>query len=467
MRIKKARPGKWIALFTVFMGAMCSICLCFGVIAGNSGLLETETVQQPTAIAARQVPTQIVEVNPTAAPPKATAMARAAETAIPTETVVVLPVAAAAQGDANPLRVTFVNVGQGDSTLIQTPEGFVILIDGGEKDTGIVSYLRTVGIKRIDLMIATHPHSDHIGGLVQVLGTFPVAKVVTNGQAHTTVTYENFLDGIATAKAEYVEVKRGDQIKAGSLVFSVLSPVANTYTDMNENSLILRFTFEGTTFLMMGDAGKDSEASLLASGQNIRADIFKVGHHGSTTGSSPAFLNQAKPTIAVYNAGIGNQYHHPAPSTIAALSAVGATIYGTDQNGNISIRVDQNSYLVVAENSQSIVSVVPPVILPEVQPTTTPERITISTLEIVSVTSQVPKGANATLTAKASPGSACGITVYYKSGPSTAVGLGPKTADANGSVSWTWKVGSRTTSGSWRIVVTCGGISKETSFMVY
>jgi competence protein ComEC len=368
---------------------------------------------------------------------------------------------AAIPASGNTLLFTFINVGQGDATLIQTPDGKTVLIDGGEADAGIVSQLQGLGVQRIDLMIATHPHSDHIGGLVQVLQSFPVAKVVTGGQSHTTSVYEHFLDGIAAAHAEYVEVKRGDVIALGGINFQVLNPLNNNNPDLNENSVVIQFTYGQTTFLMMGDSGADTEASLLSAGLPLKTDILKVGHHASTSGSTMAFLNVVQPKIALYSAGINNSYGHPAPQTIAALIAVGATIYGTDKNGTISIKVDLNGYTI--NTVQGAVNAVP--VLP-INTEAAPPSTGSGTVEIVSVSSPVSQGANATLDAKTSPNASCTITVYYKSGPSKASGLGPKTADAGGLVSWTWKVGANTTLGSWRIEVTCNGVTKETTFTV-
>ena len=359
----------------------------------------------------------------------------------------------------NLLQFTFINVGQGDATLIQTPDGKTMLIDGGEADTGIVSQLQSLGVQRIDLMFATHPHSDHIGGLVQVLQTFPVGKVITSGQPHTTSVYEHFLDGIAAAQAEYVEVKRSDVISLGGIDFRVLNPANNNNPDLNENSVVLQFTYGQTTFLMMGDSGADTEAALLSAGLPLKADILKVGHHGSTSGSTPAFLNVVQPKIALYSAGINNQYGHPAPQTTVALATVGATVFGTDKNGTIIITADLNGYKI---NTANVVADATPILIP----TKTPTLQVFGGLEIVSVTSPVSKGSYAILTARTSPGASCNITVYYKSGPSSAAGLDPKMADANGMVSWTWKVGTRTTSGTWRIVVICNGVTKETTFMV-
>jgi competence protein ComEC len=338
-----------------------------------------------------------------------------------------------------------------------------MLIDGGDTNTGIVQYLQSVGVQRIDLMIATHPHADHIGGLVQVLQAFPVAKVATNGQLTTTSVYEHFLDAIATAKAAYSDVKRGDLISLDGIDFRALNPANLTNPDLNENSIVLQFTYGKTTFLMMGDSGANTEADLLAANMLSKVNILKVGHHGSSSASTPAFLNVIKPDVAVYSAGINNSYGHPAPQTIAALKAAGAVVYGTDKNGTVIITADLNGYTIsLAKGSATSAST------PTGGSTPTPTQTVsaASGLVIVSVTSPVIRGASATLTAKTSPNANCSIIVHYKSGPSSASGLSPKSADAGGMVSWTWTVGVKTTLGTWPIDVTCGDIKQSTTFMV-
>jgi beta-lactamase superfamily II metal-dependent hydrolase len=445
---------------------MCCICLGFAFVSGAvSDLATIAALRPPATTVVVQLPAPKVEIVPTAIP--VTQTQAPTSTFSPAPTVELSPIIPQDTPTAGPvlpvsgsLHLHFVDVGQGDATVIQTPNGQTVLIDGGETNTGIVQYLQSLGIQRIDLMIATHPHSDHIGGLVQVLQTFPVSKVVTNGQLHTTSTYEHFLDAIGFAQAEYVEVKRGDLISLDGITFHVLNPLSNSNSDLNENSVVLQFAYGSTTFLMMGDSGADTESALLSAGFPLKSTILKVGHHGSTSGSTQAFLNAVRPEIALYSAGIGNSYHHPAPQTIAALAAVGATVYGTDKNGIISVDVGPNGYTIsTAKDVVLAMPAAPPIVPPTALPGS-------GRLEIISVTSPVSKGATATLTAKTSPGAACTITVYYKSGPSKASGLGSQTADASGLVSWTWKVGIHTSSGTWRIVVNCAGLTQETSFKV-
>ncbi len=247
------------------------------------------------------------------------------------------------------LQIHFIDVGQGDSILILAPDNKAMLIDGGEADSGVVQYLKSKGITHLELVVATHPHADHIGGLVQVLKTIPVAKVVTSGQPTTTKTYENFLDAITAAKAEYAEAKRGDILKFAGLTFSVLNPVNNKGDNLNNGSVVLRLVYGKVSFLFEGDAEDKAEASMIASSVSpLQAMILKVGHHGSRSSSSPAFLALVKPEVAVYCAGAGNSYGHPHPETIAALNAIGAKIYGTDVNGTVVITTDGATYNVSA-----------------------------------------------------------------------------------------------------------------------
>lgn len=246
------------------------------------------------------------------------------------------------------LRIHFIDVGQGDSILIQTPEGRTMLIDGGEANSMALRYLQARGVSRLDVVVATHPHSDHIGGLMQILKAIPTARVVTNGQPTTTGTYEDFLDAVDAAGAEYLEVSIHDSITLGDLVFDVLSPFPALSGDMNENSVVLYLKYGQVGFLFTGDAGVETEGSLLrlSSRQVPEAQVLKVGHHGSRTASSEEFLAAVKPEVAIYSAGTGNTYGHPHPETLAALDAVGAIIYGTDIDGSIVVTTDGKTYKV-------------------------------------------------------------------------------------------------------------------------
>ena len=360
------------------------------------------------------------------------------------------------------LRVYYLNVGQGDSILIVSPDGKIMLIDGGESGSGALAYLRAKGITHIDLMVATHPHTDHIGGLIDILKAMPVAQVVTNGQPTTTKTYERFLGAIKARKAIYKEVKRGATLKLGTLTFQVLNPKSPTGPDLNAQSIVLRLVYGKVSFLFTGDAQQSSEASMLLAHLNVQAQILKVGHHGSRTSSSVAFLAAVKPKVAIYSCGLGNSYGHPYAGTLAHLGAVGATVYGTDVNGTVIVTTDGNTYTVHYAKGHPRA--------PPGSTTTTTSSTTSPKISLVSLTSPIKRGATATLSIKTTPGAYCTITVIYKSGPGQAAGLGPKTAGSDGRVSWSWKVGTNTTPGTWSIVVTAkaGGksVSKTIPFQV-
>ena len=447
------------------VGILAFCCLCGGTTALLSPPSDTTTTGKSAPVAALQAsPTAAPPTAPaTNTPPFATSTASLSPTAtiIPSATTGVVSLASPEPLSASPLQFHFINVGQGDSALIQTPGGKVVLIDGGDPNSGVVSYLQSLGVKRIDLMIATHPNADHIGGLVDVLKAMPVSKVITNGQPENTSVYENFLDGIVASGAEYGEVKRGSHISLDGIDFLVLGPASLTSSDLNENSIVLQFSYDQTTFLLMGDAGADTEASLLSAGVPLKADILKVGHHGSASASTMAFLQAVQPKVAIYSARINNEYGLPAPQTIADLKAVGATIYGTDQNGTIGVVASQSGYKVDFAGAEVVSAPASTATVATNIPTPASSGLTI-----VSVTSPISRGGNAKLVAKTNPNASCSITVYVKSGPSTAAGLVPKKADGSGQVSWAWKVGSRTTPGNWSIVVTCDGVTQETTFTV-
>lgn len=364
------------------------------------------------------------------------------------------------------VEIHFIDVGQGDATLILGPDASV-LIDGGDATSPVVGYLQALGVPHLDVVIATHPNADHIGGLIDVLRAVPVNRVVTNGEEYTTLTYERFLDAIIRANSEYVEVSQGDQIVAGNLVLDVLNPAALD-SSVNNDSLVLRFTYGHVSVLLTGDIEATQEARLVSAGMPLGAQILKVAHHGSNDASSPAFLRQVQPEVAVYSAGAGNQYGHPSAETLGALSAIGAQVYGTDENGTVIVSTDGTTYEVQAARSGTPRA--PPTERPTVAdvgfatPSPTPETALPAapvavepTIAVLSLTSPISHGSNATLAIRTVPGAACDINVIYKSGASEAAGLGSQVANGEGDVTWGWKVGTRTTPGTWRIEVTCTG----------
>lgn len=254
--------------------------------------------------------------------------------------------------------------------------------------------------------------------------------------------------------------------------------------DPNNDSIVIKATYGQVSFLLTGDAEDKAESALLASGRGLKAQILKLGHHGSRTSTGQSFLDAVQPDVAIYSAGKGNSYGHPHGEVVDRVQAAGIDLYGTDVHGTITVTTDGQSYEVSTaksgdvrappsgDNSESIPVVPVPVPVPAPSPSDSMEKTegaseqTTAALEILSVTSPVAAGSTASLTAKTSPGVSCSITVRYKSGPSKAKGLENKTAGSDGEVSWSWGVGSRTSSGTWPITVKCGDQTLNIEFVV-
>lgn len=239
------------------------------------------------------------------------------------------------------LIVNYIDVGQGDSELIEC-NGEYMLVDAGEKDKGtvVVNYLKSRGVEKLDYVVATHPHSDHIGGMAEVLNAFPVSNIIMPKVNNTTATYTNMLKVIQQKGIKAIEPKIGDSYKLGNSTFTIVGPKKYDTKNMNNDSVAFRLVYGNNSFLFCGDAEKEEESDIIASGQTLKSDVYKVSHHGSTTSSSSAFLNKVQPKYAIIEVGEGNSYGHPKEKTLEALSKIGATIYRTDLNGNIVISSD-------------------------------------------------------------------------------------------------------------------------------
>lgn len=197
------------------------------------------------------------------------------------------------------------------------------------------------------MLVASHPHADHIGGLPSIIRSFKIGGVWTSGAEHTTRTFERFIDAIAETRTPYHELKAGETIPLGQLSFTVVH-AQRTARNLNDTSLVLRLQYGDVSFLFTGDAERASETRMLAtSKEQLRSTVLKVGHHGSATSTSGPFLSAVAPEVAVYSAGVGNRYGHPHGSTVSALQAVGARVYGTNQHGTIVVVTDGKRYQVI------------------------------------------------------------------------------------------------------------------------
>lgn len=255
------------------------------------------------------------------------------------------------------LTAHFIDVGQGDSILVQTPSQN-ILIDGGERTAGpiIVDYLRKQGVKELDLVISTHPHSDHIGGLIDVLKAFPVKEVIDPAVIHTTKTVEEYLALIDEKKIIFTQSQAGLTRDLGDgIAMSLLHPTKPRSNNLNDASIVTRVEYANVSFLFTGDAETASEREMLQQrAAQLKSTVMKVGHHGSRTSTSPAFLNAVSPTVAVIMLGAENKYGHPHPETIDRLVAAGIDIYRTDLHGTIVISTDGKGISIQTEKQSGL-----------------------------------------------------------------------------------------------------------------
>jgi beta-lactamase superfamily II metal-dependent hydrolase len=245
---------------------------------------------------------------------------------------------------ATSVSVHFLNVGQGDSILIRTSPGFTVLIDGGPQGAGpgVVSYLRARGVTGLDLVIASHPHADHIGGLPGVLAAFQVSRVIDAGVPHTSDLFSMYLSAVeAQIEAGHCtyETPAGQLVAlAGNVTLAVLGP-EDEMNSLNNSSVVCRLDFDEVSFLFPGDAELEAETGLLAGEVKLAADVLKVGHHGSLTSTSPAFLGAVSPDYAVICVG-RNTFGHPTQAVVDRLRAAGAVIFRTDTAGDLIFTTD-------------------------------------------------------------------------------------------------------------------------------
>lgn len=253
------------------------------------------------------------------------------------------------------LKVSYIDVGQADSILIQIPNGKNVLIDAGNNgDAGIItSYLKGQSVNKLDIVIATHPHEDHIGSMDTIIKTFDIGQVIMPRKDATTQTYKDMITAIQGKGLKVTEAKAGLKLDLGPEVNALLlAPNSTGYEDVNNFSAVLKLSYGTNTFLFNGDAADQSENEIIKGGFNLKADVLKVGHHGSATSSSAAFLSKVQPKYAVISVGKGNTYGHPTQDTIARLANIDAKVYRTDQSGTIVAESDGTNITINAIASE-------------------------------------------------------------------------------------------------------------------
>lgn len=350
------------------------------------------------------------------------------------------------------LRVNYIDVGQGDSIFIQLPNKETMLIDAGEayKSDNVINYLNNLGITKIDYVVGTHPHTDHIGGLENIVNTFDIGSIYMPKATSTSKTYEDLLTTISNKGLKVKTAKSGVVVlDEDNLKLEFIAPNSDSYSNLNNYSAVLKLTYLDNTFLFMGDAETLSEEEITS---EIKADVIKVGHHGSDSSSSVEFVKKVSPEYAIIMVGEGNSYNHPYQSIIDRYESVGAKVLRTDLDGNIVCDSDGKEVSCSEDKDSSSDS--------------SNSNNSTSNINLVGLTSPISRGSDVTVSIKGLPNTNYDIDVIYSSGESKASGLEDKTSDSEGNVSWTFKVSSNVKPGTYEVKITDGEDSASYSLEV-
>lgn len=245
------------------------------------------------------------------------------------------------------LQMHAIDVGQGDSILFLEKEK-AMLVDCGTKANGekVVEYLKSLGITKIDVLVGTHPHDDHMGGMANVIRNFEIGTLYALDHSEdgiTTMWYQEFLDAVIEKEVNWVFPKVGDEITLGQMVAKVLAPLEKDKENQNNNSIVLRASYGNTDILLTGDAEQEVEKALIKENTELTSEVLKVAHHGSDTSNSKAFLEKVNPQYAIISSKTGNTYGHPKKKVMDLLQAMRIKVYRTDEQGSIIMKTDGES----------------------------------------------------------------------------------------------------------------------------
>lgn len=258
------------------------------------------------------------------------------------------------QPENSSFEVHFIDVGQADSALVLC-DGKSLLIDGGNvaDSSLVVSYLLKLNIDSLDYVINTHAHEDHVGGLNGPLNKFTVKeRIFAPATGASTDCYNDFINAVKKQNKEITVPVTGYKFTLGSAEVKFIGPVHENYSNINNTSLVVKITYQNTSFLFMGDAEYESERDMLDAGADVKTDVIKIGHHGSETSTGYRLLREAEPSIAVISVAAAKNYGHPEAEVLTRLRDADVRVYRTDMQGHIVITSDGNNLNVTTEKNQ-------------------------------------------------------------------------------------------------------------------
>ena len=331
------------------MKKIFALLLVFLLLTGCSAA-PAEPTTQPSTTQATELTTQPTTTEPTTEPITEPTTSLTEPTTEPvTEPSTTPSVEAAPQSG---LTVHFLDVQHADCIFLAC-DGQYAIVDAAFPETGdrIVSYLKDQGVTELDLVVGTHPHGDHIGGLPTVLDAFPTDTVWTSQLPYTNDYVSNFTAAAQRNGAEFSQPRPGETFQLGSATIDVIGPLNLKYEDANDLSLVLRVTYGNTRFLLTGDMEEVAEKELVEAGVDLKADVLKVGHHGSSSSTSYRFLKAVAPTYGVISLAAFNEYGHPHRDPLSRLMDADVTIYRTDKMYDIVAFSDGETITFTTGNS--------------------------------------------------------------------------------------------------------------------
>ena len=343
---------------------------------------------------------------------------------------------------AGTLKVHVLDVGQGDAILIEAPNNKTVLIDAGTVKANVTAELKRRGIETLNLVVSTHPHADHIGGMAEVLKGFDIGRYMDNGMTHTTLTYARTMAVVERKGIGYIAAVKDRSLQLGDeIVMTIIHPrttlLRGTRSDLNSNSVVIRLQHKEICFLFTGDAEAPTERDMLNRGVES-CDVLKVAHHGSEHSSTSAFLRAVKPRFAAISAGTRNRYGHPDPEALERLHQAGIEVHRTDKEGTITFVSDGKTVKVSTEKTVEAVTGHPIAAVTRhpqhsIRPAPTQDLIVnINTADALALDTLPGIGPSraATILAhrkKNGPFNSCeALTIIYGIGPKTVANLRPR-----------------------------------------